>query len=132
MQARTYMAIKGKKYYSKWSSTEHCKTSGKSEGNTSNTTPTPKPVPKLTLEEGKANITLESGRYYEIETSNGIKDINISDPAVVYSTDEAEGGNSHLFATLEPGKCVITITDIYGPKNYFHGFSYPEAIQSAY
>ena len=75
MQARTYMAIKGKKYYSKWSSTEHCKTSGKSKGNTSNTTPTPKPVPKLTLEEGKANITLESGRYYEIETSNGIKDI---------------------------------------------------------
>ena len=116
MQARTYMAIKGKKYYSKWSSTEHCKTSGKSKGNTSNTTPTPKPVPKLTLEEGKANITLESGRYYEIETSNGIKDINISDPAVVYSTDEAEGGNSHLFATLEPGKCVITITDIYGQK----------------
>ena len=100
MQARTYMAIKGKKYYSKWSSTEHCKTSGKSKGNTSNTTPTPKPVPKLTLEEGKANITLESGRYYEIETSNGIKDINISDPAVVYSTDEAEGGNSRLFATL--------------------------------
>ena len=116
MQARTYMAIKGKKYYSKWSSTEHCKTSGKSKGNTSNTTPTPKPVPKLTLEEGKANITLESGRYYEIEISNGIKDINISDPAVVYSTDEAEGGNSHLFATLEPGKCVITITDIYGQK----------------
>ena len=116
MQARTYMAIKGKKYYSKWSSTEHCKTSGKSKGNTSNTTPTPKPVPKLTLEEGKANITLESGRYYEIETSNGIKDINISDPAVVYSTDEAEGGNSRLFATLEPGKCVITITDIYGQK----------------
>ena len=116
MQARTYMAIKGKKYYSKWSSTEHCKTSGKSKENTSNTTPTPKPVPKLTLEEGKANITLESGRYYEIETSNGIKDINISDPAVVYSTDEAEGGNSHLFATLEPGKCVITITDIYGQK----------------
>ena len=116
MQARTYMAIKGKKYYSKWSSTEHCKTSGKSKENTSNTTPTPKPVPKLTLEEGKANITLESGRYYEIETSNGIKDINISDPAVVYSTDEAEGGNSRLFATLEPGKCVITITDIYGQK----------------
>ena len=116
MQARTYMAIKGKKYYSKWSSTERCKTSGKSKGNTSNTTPTPKPVPKLTLEEGKANITLESGRYYEIETSNGIKDINISDPAVVYSTDEAEGGNSRLFATLEPGKCVITITDIYGQK----------------
>lgn len=116
MQARTYMAIKGKKYYSKWSSTEHCKTSGKSKENTSNTTPTPKPVPKLTLEEGKANITLESGRYYEIEISNGIKDINISDPAVVYSTDEAEGGNSHLFATLEPGKCVITITDIYGQK----------------
>ena len=116
MQARTYMAIKGKKYYSKWSSTEHCKTSGKSKGNTSNTTPTPKPVPKLTLEEGKANITLESGRYYEIETSNGIKDINISDPAVVYSTNEAEGGNSRLFATLEPGKCVITITDIYGQK----------------
>ncbi len=116
MQARTYMAIKGKKYYSKWSSTEHCKTSGKSKENTSNTTPTPKPVPKLTLEEGKANITMESGRYYEIEISNGIKDINISDPAVVYSTDEAEGGNSRLFATLEPGKCVITITDIYGQK----------------
>ena len=57
MQARTYMAIKGKKYYSKWSSTEHCKTSGKSKENTSNTTPAPKPVPKLTLEEGKANIT---------------------------------------------------------------------------
>ena len=31
MQARTYMAIKGKKYYSKWSSTEHCKTSGNAD-----------------------------------------------------------------------------------------------------
>ena len=33
LQTRTYMTVKGKKYYSKWSSTGHCTTSGKTKRN---------------------------------------------------------------------------------------------------
>ena len=120
MQARTYMTVKGKKYYSKWSSINSRTTIGNSGNNTPNAitkpTPTPTPVPQLTLEYGAENITLESGKYYDIQISNGIEAIDISDPSVVYPTDGNVGGCSASFATLDPGKCVITITDIYGQK----------------
>ncbi|MGO5542286.1 hypothetical protein ACTQWG_07255 [Blautia sp. HCP3S3_H10_1] len=131
MQVRTYMTVKGKKYYSGWSVAISRKTTGKSSNTavkptptkkptpapTKKPTPTPttKPLPKLTFEEGQSSITLESGKYYGIETSNNIKDINISDETVVYSLGDK--GNRYCdFETLEPGKCVITITDIYGQK----------------
>ena len=45
-----------------------------------------------------------------------ISKIDISNPTVAYSTDESINGNSCLLKTLEPGECVITITDIYGQK----------------
>ena len=122
LQTRTYMTVKGKKYYSKWSSTGHCTTNkGTNSIHQSATpTPTPKPtsapIPKLTFEYGAEKVTLENGEHYNIQVSNHIKNIDISDPTVAYSTVEAINGNSCLLKTLEPGKCVITITDIYGQK----------------
>ena len=122
LQTRTYMTVKGKKYYSKWSSTGHCTTGGKTNSTHPSTTPTPTPkptsapIPKLTFEYGAEKVTLENGEHYNIQVSNHIKNIDISDPTVAYSTVEAINGNSCLLKTLEPGKCVITITDIYGQK----------------
>ena len=45
---------------------------------------------------------------------------------LLYIHDEVEGGKKPPAYTLEPGKCVTRITDIYGQK-YFHGFSAFEA-----
>ena len=122
LQTRTYMTVKGKKYYSKWSSTGHCTTNKKTNSTHQSATPTPTPkptsapIPKLTFEYGAEKVTLENGEHYNIQVSNHIKNIDISDPTVAYSTVEAINGNSCLLKTLEPGKCVITITDIYGQK----------------
>lgn len=122
LQTRTYMTVKGKKYYSKWSSTGHCTTNKGTNSTHQSATPTPTPkptsapIPKLTFEYGAEKVTLENGEHYNIQVSNHIKNIDISDPTVAYSTVEAINGNSCLLKTLEPGKCVITITDIYGQK----------------
>ena len=114
LKIRTYMTVKGKKYYSKWSSTGHCTTNSTHQGATP--TPTSVPIPKLTFKYGAENVTLENGNPYNIQVSNNIKNIDISNPTVAYSTDESINGNSCLLKTLEPGECVITITDIYGQK----------------
>lgn len=122
LQTRTYMTVKGKKYYSKWSSTGHCTTNKGTNSTHQSATPTPTPkptsapIPKLTFEYGAEKVTLENGEHYNIQVSNHIKNIDISDPTIAYSTVEAINGNSCLLKTLEPGKCVITITDIYGQK----------------
>lgn len=122
LQTRTYMTVKGKKYYSQWSSTGHCTTNKGTNSTHQSATPTPTPkptsapIPKLTFEYGAEKVTLENGEHYNIQVSNHIKNIDISDPTVAYSTVEAINGNSCLLKTLEPGKCVITITDIYGQK----------------
>ena len=126
LKIRTYMTVKGKKYYSKWSSTGHCTTNNTHQGATP--TPTSVPIPKLTFKYGAENVTLENRNPYNIQVSNNIKNIDISnpissnfffkssDPTVAYSTDESINGNNCFLKTLEPGECVITITDIYGQK----------------
>lgn len=48
MQTRTYMTVKGKKYYSKWSSTGHCTTNKKINSTHQSATPTPTPTPTST------------------------------------------------------------------------------------
>ena len=45
LQTRTYMTVKGKKYYSKWSSTGHCTTNKKTNSTHQSATPTPTPTP---------------------------------------------------------------------------------------
>ena len=48
MQTRTYMTVKGKKYYSKWSSTGHCTTNRETNSTHQSATPTPTPTPTST------------------------------------------------------------------------------------
>lgn len=110
IQVRTYMVVKGKKYYSQWSPTTRCKTTGKSD----DANQTPELIPELTFIEGKSNVELENSDYYLIMTSNDIKNINISDMNVVCVMQK--GMDYYQLKTLEPGKCVITITDVYGQK----------------
>lgn len=43
LQTRTYMTVKGKKYYSKWSSTGHCTTNKGTNSTHQSATPTPTP-----------------------------------------------------------------------------------------
>ena len=111
IQTRAYKVVKGKKYFSKWSATAVCKTQKKSNDKVS----TSKPVPKLIFQQGKAKYTMKSGAYFSLCTSNRIKNITISDSTVVYRA-ENKGKDYCDFETLEPGKSVITITDIYGQK----------------
>ena len=80
LKIRTYMTVKGKKYYSKWSSTGHCTTNNTHQGATP--TPTSVPIPKLTFKYGAENVTLENGNPYNIQVSNNIKNIDISNPTV--------------------------------------------------
>ena len=119
LQIRTYGTVKGKNYYSKWSSVKKCKILGGSQGTVPVKTPTPIPqptkIPELKFEEGKETVKLEGRTRIYYYTSNKIKSVEISNHAVIYQFGEVFGNRSS-FESLEPGKSTITFTDIYGQK----------------
>lgn len=108
LRIRTYSVVKGKNYYSKWSRLRSCRTASETQA-----VVTPTPVPELSFKRGSQSETLEVGKNLRLETTNRIKSVDVSDTEVLYQYTEITNSSVDFYCA-EPGKVVITITDIYG------------------
>ena len=127
IKVRTYIITNGKRYYSTWSSTQNRRTGKKAIAvppvptNTPTPAPTATPIPKPVFKfiEGSEKMSIDAGRFFQIQTSLSAKTMNISNTNTVqlykkYSSD------FYSFYVSEPGSATITFKDQYGQTIQAH------------
>lgn len=118
LRIRTYATVKGKKYYSEWSKIKKGVTAGKIiqpvVTPVVKPTATPKPA-AFEFKQGSETMSVEAEKYFEIETTNSIEKIEISDTDTVQQYFKYASYYYSFYAS-KPGKVTITFEDEYGQK----------------